>query len=154
MYLYLNLYLLRMRAAAVLRRNGRIRSYSPPPSPLRPLHCSFKTILNSSRQLFGDKIHKTAPAHAVLKVVPGLKKRSTPKSMLFVIILVFFYFQIIHLGPREKMAQKIPKRLKMAQKSPRGYISAKNCHFLGVCFLNFFCSGHSKWDLHWTALEK
>ena len=27
--------------------------------PLRPLHCSFKTILNSQRQLLGDGTHKT-----------------------------------------------------------------------------------------------
>ena len=133
MYLYLNLYLLRMRAAAVLRRNGRIRSYSPPPSPLRPLHCSFKTILNSSRQLFGDKIHKTAPAHAVLKVVPGLKKRSTPKSMLFVIILVCFFLNH-SLGSEGENGPKNPQKTKNGSKISQGIYIGQELSLFGGLF--------------------
>ena len=142
MYLYLNLYLLRMRSAAVLRRNGRIRSYSPPPSPLRPLHCSFKTILNSSRQLFGDKIHKTAPAHAVLKVVPGLKKRSTPKSMLFVMILVSqfqkVWFLNHSLGSEGENGPKNPQKAKNGSKiSLRIYIAPELPLLWGSVFFTF-----------------
>ena len=77
--------------------------------PLRPLHCSFKTILNSQRQLLGDGTHKTEsqlprPTLAVSFTEHRKNCECCPVSLLIVIVIVIvkqdcheFRFSIVRI---------------------------------------------------------